>query len=921
MIPQIKICITSLIVLSLLLSTAGLYSLGGKINSDVPIEPHCLSVPLNQPMQGATPAVNWSSFPSPPAQSLAYECVELADMNLDGKLDIVGGYDNQGIHIWIGNGTGNWTSMTSPTNLFTFHDIAVGDINNDGKLDIVGASSNGLHGWTGDGTGNWVDADPGEALPITGIYYGITLDDVNLDGNLDIICTTMGLGPNIGVKVFLGDGAGGWTEGSTNLPNGTYYGIATDDFNKDGNPDIVAACSAGVKAWEGDGTGSWTLRDNGLARSGSYSDVKFADFNLDGNLDIVAAGDDDNGLTVWNGDGWGIWTMTFNLPFTGSYTGVEVGDLNIDGYIDILTSSSNSNDTIWTGDGADQWYLQTSGLLAEMSSDDIAIGDMNNDARMEICLINSTGINIWSSSVERTVNSWAAFPAPPSALAINDIEVFDVNQDGKQDICYATTSNGIEVWTGDGTGICTSFTSPVTTGTYNSVESTDLDHDGNPDIIATWDSGIYAWAGDSIGGWTARNTGLPTEGKYLGLATADFNDDGNPDIAAGSDGSGVTVWNGDGWGIWTMTFNLPFAGTYYDLSTGDVNHDGNIDIIAADGGLKVFLGDSNDGWTEASTGLPDNTNQYYSFEIADLNNDGKTDIVGASEIAGVNTWLGDGSGSWALDSNVVLDASRGLAIGDFSIDGSKDVITGSSLDAGLNGNEQNGGSWNTVSHGLFQAGDFTTIELADINIDGRLDIITANYTAGTPHIWVGQDITAPPSSYNIGPLQVDWNMISLPLVPENSTMPDVLIDLDGDTSWSRVMLYESLDPTDPWKSYAIAKPASLQQVSDIHNKNGIWVLIPDAGSLGDGFIRIEGQEPTTTIISLNTGWNLVGYPSMTPEIAVSTLPASADMISVFDAGQPYLIRDEVDLSLVTMNDGEAYWVHVTADAIWNVNWD
>ena len=96
---------------------------------------------------------------------------------------------------------------------------------------------------------------------------------------------------------------------------------------------------------------------------------------------------------------------------------------------------------------------------------------------------------------------------------------------------------------------------------------------------------------------------------------------------------------------------------------------------------------------------------------------------------------------------------------------------------------------------------------------------------------------------------------------------------------------------------------------------GFWVKITNPTVL-----TIYGTEPVTTNINLYTGWNLVGYPSDTLVAASATLPAQADMISLFNASQPYLIQDTTDFASTTMTEGEAYWVHVTSDCVWTVNW-
>ncbi len=884
--------------------------------------PFTASEPNPIPNQGAEPVVTWSSFPSPPEQSLAYTSIEFTDINLDGKIDIVAGYDSMGILIWVGNGNGVWNAFVSPTSASKYNDITIGDINNDGKPDIVAVGTTGIEVWSGDASGSWTGANTG--LPINGEYFAVTLADIDLDGNLDIIAGTQGqIFVKKGVQVYLGDGNGAWTSGDASMPdNGKYYGVSTGDFNLDGKPDIAAASNNGVDVWEGDGSGNWTLRDNGLASSDSFSDIKFSDFNLDGELDIVASGSNNNGVTVWNGNGVGSWVMTFDLPLTGTYTGVEIADINIDGYMDIISSSTTTNEVAWSGDGSDRWFLQNSGLSSSSHSTDLSIADVNNDARVDMGLIDTNGsIILWRSSVSRTVNTWDVFNAPPSSANIRDIEVFDINQDARMDISYATASNGIEIWTGDGTGTWTNFTAPTTLREFYSLKAVDFDHDGNMDLVATSDRGIYAWSGDGIGTWTSRRNGLPTFSPYLGLAVADFNDDGNLDIVAGADGGGITVWNGNGVGSWVMTFNLPFTGSYYDVTFGDVNHDGNIDIIAADNGIRVFLGDGNDGWIESSAGLPDTTNSYKAVEIDDIDNDGDMDIIGADNITnGVKVWMGDGTGSWTFDSLVTGTLSRGLGLADIDIDGKTDISSGSNgSDTGISCYTQDGGPWTSVSDGLPQTGEFFSIELADINIDGRVDIITADSLA--PKIWVG-NYSVPSSTYDIDVSMVaagDWVFVSFPITASGDalTIFDDAAWSSGTTDWDRLYWYDPTDAADHWKSYNKAHAALgiIEDMPLINNTMGLWMHL----TASDGALTIgSGAAPTATTISLKAGWNMVGYPSTTETYTAQALMDDSGglvtRIERFNASAVYDI--EVMPASDTFLIGQAYWVYSASAYDW-----
>jgi len=161
-----------------------------------------------------------------------------------------------------------------------------------------------------------------------------------------------------------------------------------------------------------------------------------------------------------------------------------------------------------------------------------------------------------------------------------------------------------------------------------------------------------------------------------------------------------------------------------------------------------------------------------------------------------------------------------------------------------------------------------------------------------------------------------WNFISFPLAisgPPN----DILSDLagDGSATWDVVKWYDPTTPADLWKTYRPG--ASNNDLLTVNNAMGLWVHVTSGGL--DGFITVEGQVPVSTSIQLHTGWNLVGYPSATACPASVTLPVQADIISVFQATAPY-VADYTDLASVTMSQGHAYWVHVTADCTWTVSY-
>jgi hypothetical protein len=78
-------------------------------------------------------------------------------------------------------------------------------------------------------------------------------------------------------------------------------------------------------------------------------------------------------------------------------------------------------------------------------------------------------------------------------------------------------------------------------------------------------------------------------------------------------------------------------------------------------------------------------------------------------------------------------------------------------------------------------------------------------------------------------------------------------------------------------------------------------------------------------MNLKKGWNLVGYPSIqsrSPD-APGFLPAECDMVLHYDAPSGSWEKyDPISKSgtLTSMDAGEGYWIHLTSDTTWTVNW-
>jgi hypothetical protein len=163
------------------------------------------------------------------------------------------------------------------------------------------------------------------------------------------------------------------------------------------------------------------------------------------------------------------------------------------------------------------------------------------------------------------------------------------------------------------------------------------------------------------------------------------------------------------------------------------------------------------------------------------------------------------------------------------------------------------------------------------------------------------------------PLVLGWNLVSVPLIQTDTSIPTVLWTITG--QYDIVQYYDTLDTSDHWKSYATFKPPILNDLTDIDYKMGVWIHTTSACVL-----TVFGPIPMSTVIPLYAGTNMVGYPTLTTGITVATALAGTgyDKVEVCDLGEPYNLREVMGSYI--MQPGEGYLVHVPADTTWTVTW-
>jgi hypothetical protein len=161
------------------------------------------------------------------------------------------------------------------------------------------------------------------------------------------------------------------------------------------------------------------------------------------------------------------------------------------------------------------------------------------------------------------------------------------------------------------------------------------------------------------------------------------------------------------------------------------------------------------------------------------------------------------------------------------------------------------------------------------------------------------------------PLVEGWNLISIPLILDNTSIDQVLASING--KWDMIQTYDPMHPG-LWRSNCILRPDQLNDLSDITRSLGFWINITEPNQN----LTISGFTPISTNIPLYAGWNLVGYPSLIGiNISDALVGTGYDQpVEGFSGVSPYRTMPLPDT--YTMTPGEAFWVHVPADTTWIV---
>ena len=353
-------------------------------------------------------------------------------------------------------------------------DVEIADLNGDGRMDLVTAKEWRLNAvYFGEADGRFrVGEGVLEALADDELAVGppqlnqpgmghdsedVSIADFDGDGHLDLIIVSeddIRFGREGVHEYYRGSGDGRFTRVRGVLPDTEANAVAHADLNGDGAPDLLIVGAGQDRLLINDGRGGFRDEtDARLPREAAVGqDGEFADMDGDGDLDIVLGLE--GGHALWLNDGRGRFTDVSrdHLPVPGFVEARKVApvDVDDDGDLDLYFShpdwqGKNGRDRLFINDGRGRFADETEARLptGDGLTVDARFADLDGDGDLDVVRADRPYITVWlNDGAGRFTDVTAQAFAQPVGDHVLAVELADFNGDGLIDIYLGQLRTG-----------------------------------------------------------------------------------------------------------------------------------------------------------------------------------------------------------------------------------------------------------------------------------------------------------------------------------------------------------------------------------------------------------------------------------------------------------------------------------------------
>jgi hypothetical protein len=313
------------------------------------------------------------------------------------------------------------------------------------------------------------------------------------------------------------------------------------------------------------------------------------------------------------------------------------------------------------------------------------------------------------------------------------------------------------------------------------------------------------------------------------VVAVDVNGDGKLDLISANAGADtLTVLTNNGNAVFGSNATLSVGSEPFSVVAADVNGDGKPDLICANynsSTLTVLTNNGSGGFGFSATlALPAGSGPYY-VTAADINGDGKPDLIASDTFAptgALTVFTNNGSGVFGSNATLIVGSEPNqVVVADVNGDGKPDLICANFASSTLTVLTNNGHGVFGFNATLSVSGGPVSVVATNIKGGGKPDLICANSAGNTLTVLTnnGSGVFGFNATLNVG----------------NHPQSVVAADVNGDGK--------------PDLICANAGASTLTEVEVLTNQQALAVNIPVVGN-GSGLMNLNASQLTSGTVSL-----------------------------------------------------------------------